>query len=275
MIINISNKEDFQTLLKSEKPILLDFYADWCGPCKALLPIVEKLADKHKDDFAIAKINVDNNGELAQEFGVRSIPALFFLKDGKIQERLAGLQPEAELESKIQMYLAKTNSDNSSLKKAYIAGGCFWGMEDLFRKRPGIKDTEVIYLGGQNENPTYRNHPGHAEGIELTYDSSVTNFKEILDYFFRIHNPTTVDRQGNDIGSSYRSAIFFQSEEEKQQAQEVIDLVDQTNNWGAKVVTTLEPFTKAWPAEEYHQDYLEKNPNGYTCHFERFGTFLK
>jgi thioredoxin len=116
------------------KPILLDFYADWCGPCKALLPIVEKLADKHKDDFAIAKINVDNNGELAQEFGVRSIPALFFLKDGKIQERLAGLQPEAELESKIQMYLTKTNSDNSSLKKAYIAGGCFGEWKTFLEK---------------------------------------------------------------------------------------------------------------------------------------------
>lgn len=137
MIINISNKEDFQTLLKSEKPILLDFYAEWCGPCKALLPTVEKLADKHKEDFAIAKINVDTNGELAQEYSVRSIPALFFLKDGKIQEKLAGLQTEEVLESKIQMYLDKESSDSSSIKKAYIAGGCFWGMEDLFRVRPG------------------------------------------------------------------------------------------------------------------------------------------
>ena len=163
----------------------------------------------------------------------------------------------------------------SNLKKAYIAGGCFWGMEDLFRKRPGIKDTEVIYLGGKNENPTYQNHPGHAEGIELTYDTNETSFKEILDYFFRIHNPTTVDRQGNDIGSSYRSAIFYQNDEEKQIAQEVIDIVDNSKRWGGKVVTTLESFTKAWPAEDYHQDYLEKKPNGYTCHFERFGTFLK
>jgi peptide-methionine (S)-S-oxide reductase len=163
----------------------------------------------------------------------------------------------------------------SNLKKAYIAGGCFWGMEDLFRKRPGIKDTEVIYLGGKNENPTYQNHPGHAEGIELTYDTNETSFKEILDYFFRIHNPTTVDRQGNDIGSSYRSAIFYQNDEEKQIAQEVIDIVDNSKRWGGKVVTTLESFTKAWPAEDYHQDYLEKKPNGYTCHFERFDTFLQ
>ncbi|AZB22125.1 MAG: peptide-methionine (S)-S-oxide reductase MsrA [Chryseobacterium sp.] len=162
----------------------------------------------------------------------------------------------------------------STLKKAYIAGGCFWGMEDLFRKRPGIKDTEVIYLGGTNEHPTYAFHPGHAEGIELTYDTTETSFKEILDYFFRIHNPTTIDRQGNDIGSSYRSAIFYQNEEEKNTALEVIDIVNKSNKWNGKVVTTLEPFTKAWPAEEHHQDYLVKHPNGYTCHFERFETFL-
>ena len=103
----------------------------------------------------------------------------------------------------------------NNYKKAYIAGGCFWGMEDLFRTRPGIKDTEVGYQGGENDNPTYKYHPGHAEGVELTYDPNETSFREILDYFFRIHNPTTVDRQGNDRGSSYRSAIFFQNEEEK------------------------------------------------------------
>ncbi len=162
----------------------------------------------------------------------------------------------------------------SSLKKAYIAGGCFWGMEDLFRVRPGIVDTEVIYLGGENDNPTYRNHPGHAEGLEVTYDPTETSFKLILDYFFRIHNPTTVDRQGNDRGSSYRSAIFFQDEEEKKTAEEVIAVVNASGRWGDPVVTTLEPFTRAWAAEESHQDYLVKNPNGYTCHSERFGSFF-
>lgn len=160
-----------------------------------------------------------------------------------------------------------------NIKKAYIAGGCFWGMEDLFRVRQGITDTEVIYLGGENENPTYGNHPGHAEGIELTYDASVTSFKAILDYFYRIHNPTTIDRQGNDRGSSYRSAIFYQNEEEKAIAEEVIAVVDASGRWDDKVVTTLEPFTKAWAAEESHQDYLVKHPNGYTCHFERFGPY--
>lgn len=159
-------------------------------------------------------------------------------------------------------------------KKAYIAGGCFWGMEELFRARPGIKDTEVGYQGGQNDNPTYRNHPGHAEGIELTYDPKEINFREILDYFFRIHNPTTVDQQGNDRGSSYRSTIFFQNEEEKAIAEEMIKIVDDSGRWKGKTVTTLEPFAPFWPAEPEHQDYLVRNPNGYTCHFERFDSFL-
>lgn len=162
----------------------------------------------------------------------------------------------------------------TDFKKAYIAGGCFWGMEDLFRVRPGIIDTEVGYIGGQNDHPTYRNHPGHAEGIEITYDPAQTSFKEILDYFFRVHDPTTVDRQGNDLGSSYRSAIFFQNEEELQTAKEVIGIVNDSNRWPAKVVTALEPYSTFWHAEPEHQDYLVRNPNGYTCHFERFGTYL-
>ncbi len=162
----------------------------------------------------------------------------------------------------------------SNYKKAYIAGGCFWGMEDLFRKRAGILDTEVGYLGGENDNPTYKYHPGHAEGIELTFDADIIDFRSILDYFYCIHDPTTVDRQGNDRGSSYRSAIFFQNDEEKKIAQEVIEIVNQSGKWNGKVVTTLEPFTKFWAAEPEHQDYLERNPNGYTCHFERFETII-
>jgi peptide-methionine (S)-S-oxide reductase len=159
-------------------------------------------------------------------------------------------------------------------KKAYIAGGCFWGMEDLFRVRPGVVDTEVGYIGGSNDNPTYRNHPGHAEGIEITYNPEETSFVKILDYFFRIHNPTTIDRQGNDVGSSYRSAIFFQDSEEKQAAEEVLEIVNASGRWEAHAATTLEPYSTFWAAEPDHQDYLLKKPNGYTCHFERFGTFL-
>ena len=155
-------------------------------------------------------------------------------------------------------------------KKAYIAGGCFWGMEELFRVRPGILDTEVGYIGGENDKPTYKYHPGHAEGIEITYNPAETSFKEILDYFFRIHNPTTIDRQGNDRGSSYRSAIFFQNEEEKTIAKEVLQIVDESGKWEANAATILEPYATFWVAEPEHQDYLLRNPNGYTCHFERF-----
>ncbi|KIQ20160.1 methionine sulfoxide reductase A [Flavobacterium sp. MEB061] len=161
-----------------------------------------------------------------------------------------------------------------NIRKAYVAGGCFWGMEDLFRVRPGVIDTEVGYLGGQNDDPTYKNHPGHAEGIEITYDEDITSYKELLDYFFTLHDPTTVDRQGNDRGASYRSTLFIQNEHEAEVAMEVIGIVDDSKRWPSKVVTTLEPFTKFWPAEEYHQDYLIKNPGGYSCHFERFGSYL-
>lgn len=157
------------------------------------------------------------------------------------------------------------------LKKAYLAGGCFWGMEDLFRTRPGVKDTEVGYIGGKNDHPTYRNHPGHAEGLEITYHPEETSFIELLDYFFRIHNPTTVNRQGNDIGSSYRSAIFYQNEEELKESERMIAIVNESKKWDAPVATTLEAYSTFWPAEPEHQDYLVRNPNGYTCHFERFG----
>lgn len=159
-------------------------------------------------------------------------------------------------------------------RKVYLAGGCFWGMEELFRVRKGIVDTEVGYLGGENESPTYKNHPGHAEGLEITFNEEETSFEAILDYFFCIHNPTTIDRQGNDRGSSYRSAIFYQSEEEKKAALKMIEIVNQSNKWEQEVVTTLEPYTEFWKAEPEHQDYLLRNPNGYTCHFERFQTYL-
>ena len=159
-------------------------------------------------------------------------------------------------------------------KKAYFAGGCFWGLEDLFRKVPGVIDTDAGYTGGQNQNPTYENHPGHAEALEITYDDTQTSYRKLLDRFFSIHNPTTLNRQGNDIGSSYRSAIFYQTEDEKQEAQDFIKIVNASGYLKDPVVTTLEPFMKWWPAEDYHQDYLQKNPGGYTCHLIYFDTYL-
>lgn len=157
----------------------------------------------------------------------------------------------------------------------YLGGGCFWGMEELFRKEKGVLDTETGYCGGQNENPTYRNHEGHAETLKVVYDPNLTDFKHLLDFFFRIHNPTTKNRQGNDIGTSYRSVIFYQNEEEKKQGEEFIKLVDASGVWKDAVVTTLEEFQTFWPAEEEHQDYLQHYPEGYTCHAVKFDSFLK
>ncbi len=148
-----------------------------------------------------------------------------------------------------------------------FAGGCFWGMEDLFRMQPGVISTEVGYAGGKNDNPTYQNHPGHAEALALTFNPTHTTEDTLLDYFFRIHNPTTLNRQGNDVGSSYRSAIFYADETQKAAAQEAI--ARNQRHWQDPIVTTLEPLTQFWSAEDYHQEYLQKNPGGYTCHFER------
>ena len=150
-----------------------------------------------------------------------------------------------------------------------IAGGCFWGLEELLRQQEGVLDTEVGYTGGENDHPTYRSHAGHAEVVQITFDPEKTNVETLLHLFFRMHDPTTRNRQGNDIGSSYRSAIFYASEEEKQIAQKVIDEVNASGKWPDPLVTTLEPLSTFWSAEEEHQDYLQKNPGGYTCHFMR------
>lgn len=153
------------------------------------------------------------------------------------------------------------------MKTLLLAGGCFWGMEELFRTQPGVIDTEVGYAGGDNDTPTYEYHPGHAETLEITYDESVTDAAALLDYFYQIHDPTTMNRQGNDVGSSYRSAIFYTTAEEKAEAEAAI--VRNQIYWQSPIVTKLEKLTTFWPAEEYHQDYLQKNVGGYTCHYER------
>ena len=155
--------------------------------------------------------------------------------------------------------------------KALLAGGCVWGMEDLIRKQPGVVSTRVGYTGGENANATYRNHPGHAEAIEIVYDPSQTDFRNLLEFFFQIHDPTTKNRQGNDVGTSYRSAIFYTDDEQKRVALDTIADVDASGLWPGKVVTEVTPASDFWEAEPEHQDYLERYPTGYTCHFPRPG----
>ena len=158
-------------------------------------------------------------------------------------------------------------------KEIVLAGGCFWGVEDLLRKIPGITSTEVGYAGGHTPDPTYNKvkhgNTGHAEAIEVTYDPQVITLSQIFDYFFRMHDPTTKNRQGNDVGSQYRSTIFVSNEEERKLAERAIADEATKGRWKAPVVTTVEELKRFYPAEDYHQDYLLKNPGGYTCHFWR------
>ncbi|MGQ2970989.1 peptide-methionine (S)-S-oxide reductase MsrA [Brevundimonas mediterranea] len=154
-------------------------------------------------------------------------------------------------------------------ERAVLAGGCFWGMQDLIRKQPGIVSTRVGYTGGDVPHATYRNHGTHAEGIEIIFDPAVTSYRDVLEYFFKIHDPTTKNRQGNDVGLSYRSGIWYADEEQKRIAEETIADADASGLWADKVVTEVQPVGEFWEAEADHQDYLEKRPNGYTCHFPR------
>ncbi len=160
-------------------------------------------------------------------------------------------------------------------KKIVLAGGCFWGLEELIRKQPGVTNTIVGYTGGNVDNPTYQNHEGHAEAVEIEYDPKKTSYKNLLDFFFQIHNPTTLNQQGGDRGSSYRSAIFYANEAEKAEALNFIDIVNKSKRWKDPVVTKLEPLGKFYQAEDYHQDYLQNNPGGYTCHTIYFDSYLK
>ncbi|MCP3381979.1 MULTISPECIES: peptide-methionine (S)-S-oxide reductase MsrA [unclassified Bradyrhizobium] len=154
-------------------------------------------------------------------------------------------------------------------ERAVLAGGCFWGMQDLIRKQPGVISTRVGYTGGRVKNATYRNHEGHAEAIEIMFDPAKTSFRTMLEFFFQIHDPTTLNRQGNDRGTSYRSAIFYTSDEQKRVAQDTIADVEASGLWPGKVVTEVAPVGEFWEAEPEHQDYLERYPDGYTCHFIR------
>ena len=154
-------------------------------------------------------------------------------------------------------------------ERAILAGGCFWGMQDLIRKMPGVISTRVGYSGGDVPNATYRNHGTHAEAIEVIFDPGLLSFRQLLEFFFQIHDPSTLNRQGNDLGMSYRSAIFYTSDEQLEIAKETILDVDASGLWPGKTVTEVTPAGDFWEAEPEHQDYLERIPNGYTCHFIR------
>ena len=159
------------------------------------------------------------------------------------------------------------------METAILAGGCFWGMEDLIRKIPGVQKTRVGYTGGHFKNPTYKDvcteTTGHAEALEIVFDPSILPYFRLLQYFFQIHDPTTIDRQGNDIGDSYRSHIFTTSQKQREEALITISNIEASKKWPGKIVTKVSPAEEFWEAEDYHQDYLIKNPNGYTCHFPR------
>ena len=154
-------------------------------------------------------------------------------------------------------------------QRAVLAGGCFWGMQDLIRRQPGVIATRVGYTGGDVPNATYRNHGSHAEAIEIVFDPEQTSFRRLLAFFFQIHDPTTRNRQGNDLGPSYRSAIFYTDDEQKRIAEQVIAEVETSGRWPGKVVTEVAPAGPFWVAESEHQDYLERFPAGYTCHYVR------
>ena len=156
-----------------------------------------------------------------------------------------------------------------STEKAILAGGCFWGMQDLIRRMPGVLSTRVGYSGGDVPNATYRHHGTHAEAIEIVFDPKVISYRRLLEFFFQIHDPTTLNRQGNDRGTSYRSGIYYTSAEQEGVARETIEDVNASGLWPGKVVTEVAPAGPFWEAEPEHQDYLERYPNGYTCHFIR------
>jgi peptide-methionine (S)-S-oxide reductase len=160
---------------------------------------------------------------------------------------------------------------SDTTETAVLAGGCFWGMQDLIRRRPGVLTTRVGYTGGDVPNATYRNHGTHAEAIEISFDPEQISYRDLLEFFFQVHDPTTKNRQGNDIGLSYRSAIFYTNDDQKRVACDTIADVDASGLWPGKVVTEVQPAGPFWEAEPEHQDYLQRYPDGYTCHFVRSG----
>ena len=210
----------------------------------------------------------------AQAFSWRSVLVGLPIVAVAIMALFAVAQPAPQVVDDSGLVNASTSTTSNigtdvKTEKAILAGGCFWGMEDLFRKQPGVISTRVGYTGGDVKNATYRNHGSHAEAIEVIYDPSKTDYRQLLEFFFQIHDPTTKDRQGNDRGKSYRSAIYYTSDEQKQVAVDTIADVEASGLWPGKVVTEVEPAGDFWEAEPEHQDYLVRNPGGYTCHYPR------
>ena len=202
---------------------------------------------------------------------LRFIPLADLEKEGYgAQLALFGKQPGANAGTSARGGAQKDAAPATNTKEiAVLAGGCFWGMEDILRKLPGVLDTEVGYTGGTVANATYENHEGHAEAIRITFDPSKLTYGALLDMFFKMHDPTTKNRQGNDVGTSYRSAIFYTSEAQKAEAAAAIERATKSGRWKKPIATEVTAASAWWPAEEYHQDYLVKHPGGYTCHFVR------
>ena len=184
-----------------------------------------------------------------------------------------------KVEEAIKIKQVNIDKSNENLETAYLAGGCYWGLEELMRKLPGVMSTNVGFSGGNLINATYEDvsmgTTGHAESIEVKFDKKILNYNDLLLYFFKIHDPTTINQQGNDKGTQYRSAIFYVSEKQKKAAHKIIEVVNQSKQWDSPVVTQINPFTNFYLAKESHQKYLKKNPKGYSCHFERKFNFLK
>jgi len=261
----------------------LDKFDSQCGWPSFSKPIESKnIIQKEDNKLSQTRIEIRSNtanSHLGHVFNDGPAPtglrycinsaSLRFIPVNKLKEEGYGqylnLFPEA--------IVKETKPVTKKKETAILAGGCFWGVEELFRQRPGVIETTVGYTGGEKDTPAYTEvktgKTGHAEAIKIVFDPSITSYDEILKFFFKIHDPTTTDRQGNDMGSQYRSVIFYMNEEQKNTAHKVKELVERSGKWKTPIVTQIVPAKKFWEAEYYHQKYLVKYPNGYTCHFIR------